>query len=321
MLIGNAAANVLNGGGGADTMNAGLGDDLYIVDNVGDSVFETSTTGGYDEVESSVTFALSTNIENLTLTGTAAINGTGNALNNILTGNDGANILDGGAGFDRLYGGLGDDTYLVEGTDQVTETDAAGGVDHVISSVNFTLGANLENLTMTGTIAQFATGNALANTVTGNALANWLSGRDGNDTIVGGGGDDQLSAKPATTSSSAAWATTHSARRRQRHDDRRRRRRRLHPRHVPHAPACRRHHGFRGRHDRLRSNDAFSGIASVQSAFRLGDTALDADDRLLYDSTTGHLFYDADGVGGVDAIHFASVTAGTALTLNDIIVF
>lgn len=108
-ITGNSAANSLDGGAGIDTMIGGLGDDIYFVDNAGDVVTELASQGT-DTVNSSVTHSLAANVENLTLTGTGAISGTGNELNNIILGNSGANILSGGAGKDVLTGGGGKDS-------------------------------------------------------------------------------------------------------------------------------------------------------------------------------------------------------------------
>ena len=80
-------------------MAGGAGNDTYVVDNVGDIVVEKAGEGT-DLVQSSVTFTLAANVENLTLTGGANINGTGNALGNFLVGNTGNNTLNGGAGAD-----------------------------------------------------------------------------------------------------------------------------------------------------------------------------------------------------------------------------
>jgi hypothetical protein len=88
---------VLDGGVGVDTLTGGNGNDTYVVDAAGETIVESSALGGTDTVQSSVSFALGSNVENLTLTGAAAINGTGNALANSLLGNGAANTLDGGA--------------------------------------------------------------------------------------------------------------------------------------------------------------------------------------------------------------------------------
>src|SRR4030095_265564 len=102
--------NVLDGRAGADTMTGGVGNDTYLVDNAGDVVTELAGEGT-DTVQSSITYTLGANVENLTLTGNNPINGTGNALVNTLRGNGANNILDGQAGADTIIGGAGNDTY------------------------------------------------------------------------------------------------------------------------------------------------------------------------------------------------------------------
>ena len=189
VITGNVGNNILDGGAGIDTLIGGLGDDVYLVDSITDTITE-ATASGVDTVKSSVTYTLGANVENLTLTGTAAINGTGNVANNVITGNVGNNILDGGAGIDTLIGGLGDDVYLVDSiTDTITEATASG-VDTVKSSVTYTLGANVENLTLTGTAAINGTGNVANNVITGNSADNILDGAAGNDILIGGAGND-----------------------------------------------------------------------------------------------------------------------------------
>jgi Ca2+-binding RTX toxin-like protein len=106
-LIGNSADNILNGGAGADTMLGGLGNDTYYVDNAGDVVTE-NVNAGVDTVYARSSYTLTDNVENLILTGVAAINGTGNILNNQLVGNTASNTLNGGAGNDLLDGGVSD---------------------------------------------------------------------------------------------------------------------------------------------------------------------------------------------------------------------
>ncbi|ESZ55612.1 calcium-binding protein [Mesorhizobium sp. L103C120A0] len=111
-LNGGAGDDLLDGGTGADTMNGGAGNDTYIVDNVGDQVVEAASQGT-DTVLSSVTYTISdADVENLTLIGTDAINGTGNNSANVLTGNSANNILNGGAGNDTFYGGAGHDAFV-----------------------------------------------------------------------------------------------------------------------------------------------------------------------------------------------------------------
>lgn len=190
VITGNSAANILNGGTGADTLIGGSGNDTYIVDNTGDIVTETSSTGGTDLVQASVSYTLSNYVENLTLTGTAALNGTGNTLVNTITGNSGANILDGGAGADKLIGGAGNDTYLVDNISDTITENANEGTDLVQSSVTYTLSANVENLTLTGAAAINGTGNELVNILTGNIANNILDGGIGADKLIGGAGND-----------------------------------------------------------------------------------------------------------------------------------
>src|SRR3712207_6473518 len=106
-------------------------------------------------------------------------------------GQAGADTLDGGLGADSMTGGLGDDRYVVDATtDRITEATSQGR-DEVVSSVSLTLGSNLEDLTLVGTVN--GTGNGLANTLTGSAQANSLSGAGGNDRLVGEAGNDILS--------------------------------------------------------------------------------------------------------------------------------
>ncbi len=200
MLTAHAGADTLDGGTGADHMTGGAGNDLYYVDNAGDVVVEAAD-GGVDKVISSVSYTLAAWVENLELTGSAGLSGTGNASNNVIIGNSGANTLiglsgndtlDGGLGADILKGGTGNDIYIVErSTDQVIEL-ASEGTDTVRSSVSWTLGANVENLELGGIADSYGIGNELANRITGNAGANTLKGMAGDDVIIGGDGADTI---------------------------------------------------------------------------------------------------------------------------------
>jgi len=214
-LEGNEGNDRLIGGAAdaaVDTLLGGNGDDTYVV---GDGDIVTEEPGaGTDTVEAAFTYTLGNNLENLVLIeGAGPINGTGNELDNLIQGNSDANVLrglvgndtleggggndslDGGEGSDTMTGGDGNDTYVVDvETDVISETNAtaAGGIDLVQSAVTWTLGANLEDLTLTGNLDINGTGNALVNTITGNAGNNELRGEDGTDILIGGAGNDLL---------------------------------------------------------------------------------------------------------------------------------
>ncbi|MFN6131951.1 MAG: hypothetical protein ACK46L_03400, partial [Synechococcaceae cyanobacterium] len=157
-LFGGSSDDWIDGGSGADTLAGGGGNDTYTVDDVGDVVVEAPGAGD-DHVRSTITYSLANDLEHLTLLGTNAINGTGNASANRISGNNAANrlegltghdTLDGGAGADTMVGGLGADLYRVDASgDVIIETGT--DIDTVEASVNYTLGARVENLVLIGT--------------------------------------------------------------------------------------------------------------------------------------------------------------------------
>ncbi|WP_418320493.1 calcium-binding protein [Piscinibacter sakaiensis] len=199
-LVGGAGNDTLDGSAGNDTMLGGPGDDSYVVNASGDVITELANEG-IDTVQSNITWTLGSHIEHLTLTGSNKINGTGNALdnrlignsaNNVLTGGAGNDTLDGGLGNDTMRGGAGDDTYHVNASGDSIVENANEGTDTVISAANWTLGNNLENLTLGGSAPLNGTGNSLNNVIIGNAGANILTGNGGADTLDGGAGNDTL---------------------------------------------------------------------------------------------------------------------------------
>ncbi|CAN7704737.1 family 16 glycosylhydrolase [Mesorhizobium amorphae] len=218
-LNGTDAADILNGGSfddvldgraGADKMSGGFGNDTYRVDNAFDVVIEAAGAG-IDLVITSMTYSLSgQKIEQLTLTGVADIDATGNELDNTLVGNAGRNLLsglsgddalrggagadrlDGGVGIDKMEGGAGNDTYYVDNAlDRVVEGDAAGN-DRVFSSITYSLPRHVENITLMGVANINAQGNSSDNELTGNNGNNRLFGYDGADRLDGGTGADLL---------------------------------------------------------------------------------------------------------------------------------
>ena len=202
-LDGGNGRDVLNGGSGGDIMRGGAGDDTYYVNNSGDVVVENAN-GGHDTVIASGNYTMTANVEDLMLSDVlhldgSGLTGSGNSLDNHITsgsgsnflrGFDGNDVLDAGSGADTLYGGKGDDTFYVDNTgDKVIEYTGQGN-DRVISSVSFTLGGAVENLTLTGAGDIDGTGNALDNHLTGNSGNNVLDGKAGADIMSGGGGND-----------------------------------------------------------------------------------------------------------------------------------
>ncbi|MBU1195729.1 MAG: putative Ig domain-containing protein, partial [Proteobacteria bacterium] len=212
IIWGNGSENTLEGMGGNDTfygyggadiMIGGEGNDYYYVNNVGDTVIEFADEG-YDRVNSSVSYSLEENVEDLRLTGTSAINATGNDQNNVIYGNQNANTLDGRGGDDTfegeggddtMIGGMGNDYYSVDSVGDTVIELADEGIDTVHSRLSsYTLGANVENLRLNGEPVgpSDGTGNQMDNRIIGNNRENILDGGAGNDTLYGGDGNDNL---------------------------------------------------------------------------------------------------------------------------------
>jgi Ca2+-binding RTX toxin-like protein len=161
------------------------------VDSSGDSCYEAFDQG-VDTIISTIGLALNANFENLTLIGTDNINAWGNDANNILIGNVGNNVLNGNGGFDIMIGGLGDDKYIVDNAGDDIIESIGEGADLVTSSVDWTLGDNLENLVLTGSSSLKGKGNDLSNRIEGNGGNSTLDGGLGRDTLVGGAGADMF---------------------------------------------------------------------------------------------------------------------------------
>jgi Ca2+-binding RTX toxin-like protein len=183
-LAGNELANTLYAGNGDNILDGGQGVDTVSYQFANGSITVSLATSQAQDTESSGIDTLR-NIENLT----------GGRFDDNLLGNQGNNTLSGGAGADLMIGGNGSDTYVVDNAgDIVRETNAdqaTGGTDTVVTSISYTLTANVENLIQSGT-AFSASGNALNNVITGNAANNIIDGGAGADTLSGGLGNDTL---------------------------------------------------------------------------------------------------------------------------------
>ena len=218
-LFGGAGNDALTGAAGYDRMYGGAGNDIYYVLDATDFTYELADEG-QDLVLSWVDHQLRDHVEDLIMpmNGTAVI-GKGNGLDNGLTGNDGANrlygydgddglngnggddwlfggkgddFLTGLAGFDRMYGGEGNDIYAVTDTTDYAYENEGEGTDTVITTINHTLRANIENLRLDGSDDLRGYGNGLNNVLDGNYGNNLLYGRDGNDDLRGYDGNDIL---------------------------------------------------------------------------------------------------------------------------------
>jgi Ca2+-binding RTX toxin-like protein len=202
-------SDTLDGGRGADVMYGGTGDDAYIVDHLSDAPIEQSGEGT-DTVYASVAHTLKANVEHLEMTGIYSIHATGNGLANTITGNSGANRmwgeggddtligndgydqLDGGAGSDVMIGGTGNDIYFVDSTGDAVIELVGEGRDTVRTSIDWTLGDNVDWLELQGSASVDGTGNDLANVLKGNSGANVLTSLGGNDKIYANAGDDTV---------------------------------------------------------------------------------------------------------------------------------
>ncbi len=205
--LGDDQITMLVTAGDEDTVDAGEGNDTLILKGVvpGDGVVVVDLSSATDQVVSigGLADALTQmNFENLNASGIgSSVNVTGSAGDNIIIGSKGNDHIDGGAGNDRMTGGAGNETYTVDSAGDIVIEALNGGTDTVVSSISYMLGANVENLTLTGSDHLNGTGNALANVLTGNDGDNILTGKggrdqltggDGNDTLVGGGGRDTV---------------------------------------------------------------------------------------------------------------------------------
>jgi Ca2+-binding RTX toxin-like protein len=139
---------------------------------------------------SAASYTLANNIEHLSYTGSGSFSGVGNTLANTITGGSGNDSLDGGAGNDLLVGGAGDDRYVVGAAGDLIQEEAGGGVDTVFSTVAYTLGTEVENLSYTGTLGATLIGNVLSNIIKGGIGNDTLRGGAGNDRMEGGAGND-----------------------------------------------------------------------------------------------------------------------------------
>ena len=293
-LHGNGQDNILDGGRGDDTMFGGNGSDTYYVDRTGDVVLEGPAAGPADWVFSSVSYRVPVNVEYLSLTGNA-FRGTGNGddnnifgngRDNDLTGGGGEDLLDGGGGNDRMEGGTENDRYYVDSAGDSVIEFAGQGLDHVYSSIDHLLAANVEDLDLVGN-ARFGTGNDLDNYISGTSGANvlsggdgadWLFGRAGGDTLTGGIGMDRFVFEPGEGPDTIT--------------------------------------DFISGTDKIAFRDfPMAGINFVQ-----GPAATSASQTVIFDPLTHRLLWDADGTGPGAAQLLATLTGVSTMNVNDFLI-
>lgn len=288
VLSGNAGANAINGLGGADTMAGGDGADAYYVDSSGDVVSETNAAaaGGIDTVYSYLaSYTLGSNVENGRIRTTGSADLSGNTLSNLLYAGLGNNLLSGGSGTDTVSYEY-DSSAGVTLNLSLTTAQATGGSgsDRLVS---------IENLT----------GSANGDRLLGSSVANVLKGLGGNDTLAGGLGNDTLSGGSGTDG--FVFET------------------------VPHGT-----NNLDTIADFVAADDtialdnavftrltATGALAAANFRASSTGTAADANDYVLYNTTTGTLLYDADGSGSASAaVAFAVLTGAPTIGYADFVV-
>jgi Ca2+-binding RTX toxin-like protein len=223
----------------------------------------------------------------------------GLAGNDTLLGLDGNDTLDGGRGCDLMKGGNGDDTYLVDNSGDLVVGTETGGIDTVKSSIGYTLPRNVENLILMGSKAINGTGNVGNNVLTGNSANNRLSGGLGNDTLNGGLGNDIL------TGGAGLNVFLFDAK--------------LFTNNIDKIM------DFAVADDTIYlENSIFSKLTKIgilnAAYFKIGAVAIDNNDYLIYNKTTGALFYDDDGNGENAAVQFATLSLNLAMINADFFV-
>jgi Ca2+-binding RTX toxin-like protein len=264
----------------------GSGNDIYTgIRVVDDSILSGKVTG-----------TVFGEAGNDTLTGGNGVDRlNGGSGNDTLVGNGGNDSLDGGSGIDTMTGGSGNDTYRVDNAGDVVVETSGGGTDTVLASVDYTLASSasvelLRTNSQGGTSAIDLTGSSASQTIQGNAGNNILNGRAGNDTLTGFGGADTFFFNTALNASTNVDVIT----------------------------------DYNVAADTIRlENAVFTGLAAgtlAADAFFIGSAAHDASDRIIYNSASGALSFDADGNGAGAAIRFATLSTGLALTNADFFV-
>lgn len=208
---------------------------------------------------------------------------------NSLVGTAGVDFLDGGAGADLMVGGGGNDTYFVDNARDVVVEMPGAGIDAVRATVSYTLGADIENLSLEGLRGLTGIGNEAANVISGSINDDRIHGRLGADILSGDAGKDWFVFDTTLGAGNVDAVLDFTV----------------------------------GMDKIVLENDVFVGLVPGNlrvDTFRNGNAAMDADDRILYDSASGTLYFDVDGTGASPAVDFAILSPGLALSHLDFLV-
>jgi len=318
-IFGLAGDDQLNGDLGNDVLNGGLGNDRF----TGGAGVDTLT---YDDATAAIKINLSIlgkaqatvgagsdilvdQIENVTGSNYNDVL-TGNGLDNLMYGLNGNDQINGGVGADTMIGGLGNDTYTVDNVnDQVIE-NAGGGTDSVKTSLDYTLGANIERLFQSGTTNSSGTGNSLVNTLTGNSGDNLLSGLGGKDVLSGGAGHDTLNGGVGADNLTGGTGNDiflFDVLETSTNKDT-----------IVDFTSGEDHIAFTRSAFAAFSGSPAGAIDPIELV--MGTAATNANEHLIYNGSTGALYYDVDGAGGAAQVQIALLSNHPiALTSNDII--
>ncbi|AEG56748.1 calcium-binding protein [Sinorhizobium meliloti] len=311
-MIGSSVDETFMGFGGRDTIAGGAGIDTIRYDRD----FQLGATKGVNvnltngvSIDSFGSQDALSGIENVRATDLKDTI-VGNSSSNFIRAFKGNDFINGAGGADEMRGGAGNDTYYVDNAgDIVNETaDSGAGTDTVRSSISFNLGntaaaiGNLEHLTLLNTGNISGTGNSLNNTLTGNSGNNGLNGAGGNDLIDGGLGNDSL--RGSTGLDTFLFSTALNA--------------------VTNVDTIL---DFNIADDTVRLEnaifDAIQGVGALTAAQFVSNTAGVADtsdQRIVYESDTGKLYYDSDGNGAAGSVHFATLGTNLNITASDFFV-
>jgi Ca2+-binding RTX toxin-like protein len=296
-ITGTNGADWIDGGPDVDSMVGGLGNDTYIAHDALDVIVEAAG-GGTDLVMSYVTVTLPSEVENLTLVGANAFNGTGNSLANLITGNSNANLISGLGGNDTINAGGGND-WVDGGADNDTLNGGDGGDTLLGGTGNDSLLGAAGNDSLDG--------GENDDKLDGGAAADVLLGGNGNDSLIGGGGNDTLTGGAGTdTLNGGTGADTF----------------------VLDNSSVDVIQSFVVVDDTFQlSKSLFGALLQAANtplngaAFWSGTAAHDADDRIIYNPATYALWYDADGNGAGAAVQIATLVGGAVgLTQADFMV-